>query len=390
MDNKRVYAIDVLRALTLVLMIFVNDIPGMQNIPQWLNHMPAGVDALGLADIVFPLFLFVVGLSIPLAIEQRRKKGDDTQKILVHIFTRTFALIAIGMVRVNVPYLNSELTGVPQYLWAQMAYLCVFLIWNVYPKSDTAPMWLFRYMKIAGVIGLIWLVFVFRSGTIDAVELMQPRWWGILGQIGWCYLIGSLVYLFVGKSIGKVSLILVLTALYHVLAMFFLQDYLIFTILPGNGSLVVMAIAGMLVSLIFSQYKSETKKLFFILFGIGTAFFVLSIAVRSLWGISKLDNTPSWIYICLAIGLWGFAFIYWLVDLKGIKKWTIPIEPAGTSTLTAYLLSDFFYYFTWYWGWGYPDYLNTGALGLIRSILFVFLILYVVKGLRNIYIRLKI
>lgn len=390
MDNKRVYAIDVLRALTLVLMIFVNDIPGMQNIPAWLNHMPAGVDALGLADIVFPLFLFVVGMSIPLAIEHRRKKGDDTQKILVHIFTRTFALIAIGMIRVNVPHVNSELTGIPQYLWAQLAYLCVFLVWNVYPKSDTAPERVYRYMKIAGVVGLLGLVFVFRSGSIGNEEYLQPRWWGILGQIGWCYLIGSMVYLFVGKHIGKVSLILLLIAGYHVFAMLFATDYLVFTILPGRGSLVVMAISGMLVSLIFGNYKSQEKKLFVILSMVGAVFFVLCYAIRPIWGISKLDNTPSWIYICIAIGVWGFALIYWLVDLKGIKKWTLPIEPAGANALTAYLMSDLFYYFTWYWGWGYPDFLNSGMLGLVRSILFVFLVLYVVKGLSKVNIRLKL
>lgn len=390
MENKRVYAIDVMRALTLVLMIFVNDIPGMKNIPAWLQHMPQGADALGLADIVFPLFLFVVGMAIPLAMEHRKKKGDDNQKIVVHILTRTFALIIIGMFRVNVPYLNSDITGIPQYLWALLAYLSIFVVWNVYPKSEKAPQRLFRFMKIAGIIGLIWLAFIFRSGSPGNEEFMQPRWWGILGLIGWCYLIGSLVYFWIGKHIFKISIVLVLFGVHHVAAMLWGFEYPLLSVMPGRGSLVVMVLAGVLATIIFNRYKHELKTFFMINGLAGLFFLILGFLIRPVWGISKLDNTPSWIYICLAIAFWGFAFVYWLVDLKGIRKWSIPIEPAGTSTLTAYLLSDVCYYFTWLWGWSYPEWLNTGYIGIIRSVIFVFFVLFAVKVLKRLGVHLKL
>ncbi len=74
--HKRIASIDILRALTMVLMIFVNDLWTLNNIPEWLEHVKRGEDGIGLADVVFPVFLFIVGLSIPYAVDSRRKKGE--------------------------------------------------------------------------------------------------------------------------------------------------------------------------------------------------------------------------------------------------------------------------------------------------------------------------
>ena len=57
---QRVTSIDILRALTMVLMIFVNDLWSLKNIPVWLEHVERGVDGIGLADVVFPAFLFII------------------------------------------------------------------------------------------------------------------------------------------------------------------------------------------------------------------------------------------------------------------------------------------------------------------------------------------
>ncbi len=71
---QRVTAIDLVRALTMILMIFVNDLWSLSGIPAWLGHVERGVDGIGLSDVVFPAFLFIVGLSMPYAIEARKKK----------------------------------------------------------------------------------------------------------------------------------------------------------------------------------------------------------------------------------------------------------------------------------------------------------------------------
>ncbi len=58
-------------------MIFVNSIAGMKAIPNFLRHAPAEMDAYTLTDVVFPGFLFIVGVAIPLAL-----KGESRREIL--------------------------------------------------------------------------------------------------------------------------------------------------------------------------------------------------------------------------------------------------------------------------------------------------------------------
>jgi predicted acyltransferase len=69
--TQRLVSIDALRAIVMVLMIFVNDLWSLTGIPGWLEHAPGDANYMGLADVVFPAFLFIVGLSVPYAIERR-------------------------------------------------------------------------------------------------------------------------------------------------------------------------------------------------------------------------------------------------------------------------------------------------------------------------------
>ena len=131
----RVASIDVLRAFTMVLMIFVNDLGSLNNIPGWLEHVERGVDGIGLADVVFPAFLFIVGLSLPFAIANRRKKGDTQWQLIKHILLRTVALLVMGVFLVNGETYNAEATGMARYLWNPLCCLSFILIWNAYPAE---------------------------------------------------------------------------------------------------------------------------------------------------------------------------------------------------------------------------------------------------------------
>ena len=52
----------------------VNELAGVHDIPQWMRHMPKDADTMSFVDVVFPGFLFIVGMSIPFAINRRLKK----------------------------------------------------------------------------------------------------------------------------------------------------------------------------------------------------------------------------------------------------------------------------------------------------------------------------
>ena len=70
MSDKTVYsrrnlAIDMLRALTMFIMIFVNDFWKVHDVPHWLEHAVYGEDFMGLADIAFPLQTKSRGIQYP-------------------------------------------------------------------------------------------------------------------------------------------------------------------------------------------------------------------------------------------------------------------------------------------------------------------------------------
>src|SRR5215467_14114737 len=98
---KRLKSIDVFRAVTMFLMIFVNDVDGVQKIPEWIKHVDAHTDGIGFADVIFPAFLFIVGLSLPFAIRNRMNRGDSVQQIALYIFARSLALLIMGLFHVN-------------------------------------------------------------------------------------------------------------------------------------------------------------------------------------------------------------------------------------------------------------------------------------------------
>jgi hypothetical protein len=165
----------------MVLMIFVNDLWSLENIPAWMEHVEAGVDGIGLADVVFPAFLFIVGLSLPYAINSRRKKGDNNRQLVKHVLLRSVALLVMGVFLVNGESFNAEATGMAEILWDPLCCLSFILIWNNYPVSmKKSLVWTLR---VAGILTLLTLSIIYRGGEEGSLYF-APHWWGILGLIG--------------------------------------------------------------------------------------------------------------------------------------------------------------------------------------------------------------
>ena len=101
----RIMSIDVLRGFVMFMMIFVNDLSGSGKIvPDWMVHFSdRHRDGSGMTfvDLVFPAFLFIVGMSIPLALGGRMGKGQPVWKTLGHIAFRTMMLLFVGILMVH-------------------------------------------------------------------------------------------------------------------------------------------------------------------------------------------------------------------------------------------------------------------------------------------------
>lgn len=346
--TKRILTIDVMRGLTLFLMLFVNDLyaPG---VPEWLTHRPAGYDGLGLADWVFPGFLFMVGLAVPYAVQSRIKRGDSRGILLFHILSRTLSLLIIGVMMFNVSQFNQELTGMNKNLWAILAYASVFLIWNQYKNLKQI---FSNSLKGLGVIGLIYLAVIFKGGTPEDTVWLRTGWWGILGLIAWGYLVTSVTYLFTKNNLLKTGLVWLFFMSLNVLSKLGLTSFLdVVNPVLGvitDGLIPSIVLAGLFFSLILRKYgKMEVKK--FILIGISLGLIVLLIGfiLRNWFIISKMEGTPSWAMVCNGISIILFVILYFIIDVLGKHKWFVFLKPAGQNSLTTYLAPDFFYYSIW-------------------------------------------
>lgn len=380
--SKRIIAIDTLRALTMLLMVFVNDFWTLKGVPEWLKHAYPKEDYLGFSDIIFPLFLFIVGLSIPFAIDHRRNKGESVTTIARHIITRSVSLLIMGVFMVNYENIHGESVWIGKYAWGLLMALGLALIWIDWKRSRLAPKWR-TIMPALGTILLIGLALIYRGGAEGEVW-MRPYWWGILGLIAWAYLANALIYLF---AKGNMVMVIVSFLGFHFLAVAWHAGWLpelgpvanIFSTII-SGTLPAFTAAGMLASVLFKYQQQQTQSLnaiYLVLVLLGVLSIAYGFAVRPYWGISKQAATPAWLGICSGIGFLSFAFFYWLMDQKGKVSWSKIIAPAGTATLTCYLVPYFIYPAREMTGLILPEFLRTGMIGLFKAMCFALLVVLV-------------
>jgi predicted acyltransferase len=390
--QERVTTIDILRALTMILMIFVNDLWSLTGIPAWLGHVDRGVDGIGVADVVFPAFLFIVGLSIPYAMENRRRLGDSDFELVKHVLWRTIALLVMGVFLVNGETINAAATGMPRYVWGPLCCVCFILIWNSYPEKVNR--YLVYGLRAVAITTLLVLAFVYRGGPDDALRTFGPEWWGILGLIGWAYLTSGLIAIVAKNNLyiigGAWAFFAVLSMLFHA---GLVPDFLSF--IPSairGGTLVGLTLGGVLSSMIFRYYRerNDNKTLTWLFLAFAAGLILLSIATRPYWGLAKLGATPAWLFLCSAFTLLGFLAIYWIADVYHKNHWFDVVRPAGTATLLCYLIPYFAYFTTRALGISLPEFMLVGGVGLLKSFLFAMLCVFITGGLIKAGVRLKL
>lgn len=352
-DSNRIHSIDIMRGLTLVLMLFVNDLY-MPAVPAWLGHTKADFDGLGLADWVFPGFLFMVGIAVPFAIGGRISKGDSKIIISRHIAIRTISLLIIGVLMLNSGRVNPELTGISKNLWALLMYTGVFLVWNKYPETDKI-FFTVTGLKLLGMAILTFLVLKFNSGQEANNGSLITGWWGILGLIGWGYLVAAFIYLAARNNIFYTTLAVIFFLVLNILSQLKILDFLnpakfLLGVLI-DGSVPFIVLSGVLTTLILKKLSGEGyKKIIVTIVTIGILTIAGGFILRKWFIISKVLATPSWGMICNGISLILFALLYWIVDIKKQSKWAFFLKPAGENSLTTYLAPNIIYHLIWITG----------------------------------------
>jgi len=386
---KRILSIDVLRAITMFLMIFVNDVAGVGKIPQWIGHTAADFDGMGFSDIIFPAFLFIVGLSLPFAIQARLKKGDSFFAIATYIILRALALIVMGFFHVNMENYNSDQAALSRPVFMIILTIGFFLVWLDYPEKVSKQL---KYILIAlGVIILAIMAYLYKGGNAENPEGLKPHWWGILGLIGWAYLFSAFVYLL---SRGKMILLLPAFVVFAFVNITTHMDLLHVDLWQiGDASSITLMLGGAVISTAYGLLIAKGKdiNLWVLLATAGITSILFGFIIRPYaGGISKIYSTPAWVFICMGITILVFKLLIYLVDVKSKKGWFNFIKPAGTSTLTCYLIPYILYSIFSLIDFNYPYYFNYGFGGILRSLFIAFVVIRIVAFLEKRGLRLKV
>lgn len=385
----RLPAVDLLRGFTMLLMVFVNDLWSLKDVPQWMLHVAPDADGMGLSDVVFPAFLFITGLSLPLAMAARTARGDDPLKLVTHIIIRSFALIVMGLFLVNGEYLNAAATGMSRHAWYVLSCTAFIMIWNSYPRlKDRKWVKLFRSVGIMVLLGLAW---IYRGGNGEVPYVFKPHWWGILGLIGWAYLAGGIISI---AARGNIKGLIVAWGLFTIISMLHHAEFLpkILYLLPEpivGGTMTALVLGGVLTMTIHLSKDSAGGKIRWLMTGLAVLLLGYWIT-RPIWGLSKQHATPAWLFICSAITLAGFALTLSLSRSVTESLLVQPLRSAGTHTLLTYLMPFFAYALVSASPVGWPEWMLTSPTGLLKSALFAILCAEVAALLARRWIRLQL
>lgn len=371
--SRRNEAIDMLRGLTMLLMVFVNDFWTVGGVPHFLEHFAMLEDGMGVSDVVFPMFLFAMGMSVPYAIENRFAKGCSGESTLSHILSRTLALLLMGVFIVNSEGGFSSVAGYGVNFYRIMMVMAFFLIWNSYPKEFRAKRWL----QAAGLAILAFLALTFRT---PEGGFFSAGWWGILGLIGWAYCFCAVTYLLCRRKPFRIAFVwlalcvtnLLLTQMrdgsYLIEGPSFIAD-MADALRLGNASSAIMAAGGMLFSLAESRLSSRRCT---VRIGCALAAAVISALAAALfhhwWIISKLLGTLPWCLYVTSLSICLYLILR-ILESYGKTGWFRPVKASGTATLTVYMMPYVLYSILAVFGVYTIDWL-TGALGLLKCALF--------------------
>ena len=402
---SRITSIDALRGFVMFMMIFVNDLAGAPReiVPDWMAHFSDRHEqgsGMTFVDLVFPAFLFIVGMAIPFALGSRLSRGEPVWKVSVHVLARTLVLLALGILMVN-----GESGG--SALWHATMFFSGIFAFCVISPCDAAPSKFWKIFNVCvrafGFAGMLYCALIFSNRHGHHILAFHPlhintSWYGILGLIGWAYLAAAILFLvFRTHRTALLGCVALMTSFFAADKNGFFDHFWPARFVDFGGTLgsqAAITVAGVLLATILvapdmTTLKSRVK--FTLLFIAGFAFAAL--LLTPLYGISKNEATPAWCLWSCAItaALWlGF---YFFCDVRPVKMIAKPLSIAGQNVLLAYLLSEMqesifslLHLSNWYDGLAQANL----ATAIARSIGCALVILLLTAGLNRIGFRLKL
>src|SRR5579862_4811710 len=303
----RVRAIDVLRGLTVALMIVVNMQVGPGKSYPPLLH--AAWNGLTPTDLVFPTFMFVVGTTLSFTLEKYERLGDAA--VLRKLATRTALIFLCGYLLYWFPFFTFDATG--HIVLAPISHTRIFGVLQRIAIGYGAAALIVHY---GGRVGAI----------IFAVVALLGYWW-LMHTFGDYSLAGS-------AAIKLDKLVLGEAHMYHGEGVAFDPEGILST-LPA----IVNVLAGYLAGRFLRDRGTNGTTIARLLVAA-----VICIAVSLVWNtafpINKKLWTSSYVLCTVGIDLGALAILVLIVPQAPGRGWTSFFEAFGRNTLVIYLLSE--------------------------------------------------
>lgn len=300
--SKRIISVDFLRGLTVAFMIFVNSPGSWDYVLPWFAH--SKWNGCTPTDLVFPFFLFLVGLSICLSLAPVRSKPVTTSLIL-KLLKRAAILFLIGLLLNGFPYYHLDTLRIPGVL---QRISIVFLVCSL----------VFLYTSLSFQIGLIFLLLL--------------GYWGIMT----CIAVPGTYVLMLEPGSNIASWVDHLLLGDHVWAQTKPWDPEgVLSTLPSIASGLIGLVTG---KLIMTQEDEKVKTIY--LFIAANLLLLLGVAWNEFFPINKSLWTSSYVLFSSGIALNGLALSYWIIDVSKYKGFTKPFIAFGSNAITAYILSE--------------------------------------------------
>lgn len=304
--HQRSQAIDVLRGLTVALMIMVN-MPGTPA-TTYAPFLHAEWHGLTLTDLVFPTFMFVVGTALSFTLEKYEGMGEAA--VLKKIFTRTALIFLCGFLMYWYPFFSTEGGSL-----------------TVLPLSDTRIFGVLQRIALGYCAGSLILHYWKEKGAIVFAVVALLGYWALM------YWFGD--YTLAGNAQRKLDLLVLGEAhMYHGEGIAFDPEGILST-LPSIVNVLAGYFAGRLVRRLGASYETIAK-----LTMSAAVLAVLALCWSSVFPLNKKLWTSSYTLITIAIDLFTLSLLLYVIDMLGKRGWTYFFEVFGRNTLFIYLFSE--------------------------------------------------
>lgn len=302
-EAGRMASLDVFRGLTIAGMILVNNPGSWEAIYSPLEH--AAWHGWTPTDLVFPFFLFIVGVSITLALGRRNDSGGTKRDLYLKIIRRSLIIFALGLLLAGFPRYDLSTLRIPGVL--QRIAVCYLIASVIFLNTK----WRTQALIAASLLLLYWALMV----------LVPVPGYGA-GDLS---MEGNLADYVDRTLFGQ-----------HTWKPLYDPEGILST-LPA----IATTLAGVLTGHWLRLRQSEFEKVVG-LFVAGAALVVAGWVWGFWFPINKALWTSSYVLLTAGLALQLLAVCFWLVDIKGIRRWAKPFFIFGTNALAIYFLSELF------------------------------------------------